>query len=336
MLYRRSETWPKFSENTCINYLHQGNSEHPAYPYLVAVQLTYLQKGPAHNHFTPFLNRSKLAETVAPVVQNYLDVSDVLKIYFEKNKKNKLIESIIHALVKDSYGFTQRLNIIWIFKHLHLIKSQLYPDNFTEFLQFFNSWSINSEKLREVNIDSLNKEVVQMSFDQTLHKYKAIKAIYEFTIKKMKNISSEIWLSGFESKNIYYFALKGYLENSLLDSRVTKSTEFMNAYRDYLNKVSRGGIPVPTEQIVWKQLLKKDYLHKGRIKRIYDDCLDHLLKHSELKKEALEFFMEGLMLYATTITHESKADEAIRKLILPLADYPQLLTDAVSKHSCNR
>lgn len=332
VLYSREETWPAFSENTSITYLNQGNTEESAYPYVVGSQLTYLNNNPPHNQFLSLLNRADLAGTVAPVVQHYLDVSDMLKLYFEKNKKQRLIEKLIHALVKNSYGFTQRLNIKWVFRHLHHIKAQLFRENFMSFLKFFDSWPLKSKHLEGHPITFLNREVIKMSFDPDLHQYKTIQIIYVWVIENMRNNSSEAWLNAFEKKDTLYFALDGYLSHDILDPRVSKGTEFMNAYRDYLNKLAKREIPAPTGDSVWDNLLKEKHLHKGRIHRIYDDCMDYLLEHPDLTKSEFQFFFKGLMKYATTLTSENKADDVIRKLILPLAKFPDLLGNFFSEY----
>lgn len=326
------KTWPKFSESTGLNYLMQQNTQEPAYPFIIASQLNYLTNAAAHPHFVPILNKADLGQEVAPVAQYFLDLSDLFQIYFQKNKKTVLIKDLIHHIIEDSYGFKRKLNIEWVFKNLHQIKSSLYPENFTEFLIFFDKWKSDFGKISGKSTTHFNSEIIKMTFDKDLHDYKAIESIYNTVIEDMRSINSEEWMSAFKDKNIHFVALEGYLRNSILKPTVTKGKEFMDSYSDYNYQIARREISIPNSVYIWEKLIAGDYLHQGKINRIYNDILDYLLSHSELNSSEIKFYISGILKYASNIYTSSKADDVIRKFILPLNSSKEILDEIISRH----
>ena len=323
---RKGDTWPKFPKNQCINYLLQSNNkEEVAYPYILSNIIAHLTSAAPNHQMIQFLNDDELSEDVAPVIQNYLSLSDLFNLFFEKNKKHQLIKSIIQKLINRSFGFTQRLNTKWIFQNLDKIKTHFFKDNFDKFLRFFEGWDLYFKNVDGESISFFGRSIIEMSLVSSYQEFKSIQKIQEVVQKYLKRRTTDEWLEIFEKEGTNNFAFESFLAGNILDSRITKGKNFMDAYSEFLGSIAKRKIEIPSNIEIWNKLLSDNYLHKGRLSKIYNDVLDYLLEHAEVNINELRFFIDGLILFSTNMFSTNKMDDSIRKLILSIKKDENLL-----------
>ncbi|MEL0650431.1 P-loop NTPase fold protein [Algibacter sp. TI.3.09] len=306
-------------ETIATNYLNQnGSNEEGPYFDIIANQIAQLKyTEPRSRFFIDELASIENAENIAEVIHHYINLGELLKLVIDKNQKYPLLNKVINIITLEQFGFSQVLDIEWIFKNLDKIQTEIFPNNFIDFLNRFDDWSHHFDEMyNEDKIFDLRRRNLELTFKKNNHSFKSVNYIYDKILYKLKNASKEIWLENFDKDSNFIFAFKGLVLNDLLDKKLTKSTSFMSAYDEYLISIARTENPLPEDLIFLDDLLKNDYLDGRKLNRIFNDILDVILNRTDVSSDHIRFFTLGLFEHSSNLI--SKADEVCRKLILHL------------------
>ncbi|WP_340198559.1 P-loop NTPase fold protein [Ascidiimonas sp. W6] len=320
-------------EATATNYLnHNGSSDENPYFDVIANQIAHLETTvPRSSFFTTELGKIDKAERIAEIIHYYIDYGSLLKLVIDKGRNHLLLNEIINIVTRNQFGFTQSLSIKWVFENLDKIKTKIFPNNFNDFLNRFDSWNPKFEKnFKGEDVFDLRTSIIELTFSQDNHSFNSIKHIHDKIISELNNTSKEVWLENFDTDNNLNFAFKGLTENELLDKKITKNTFFMSAYDEYFESIAKTEKSIPDDVDFWNGLLENDYLDGRKLNRIFNDILDVIINQTEVSSSHIKFFALGLFKYSSNIV--SKADEVCRKIILHFKDDDDLFVFILQDH----
>ncbi|WP_339918216.1 hypothetical protein, partial [Yeosuana marina] len=214
------------------------------------------------------------------------------------------------------------LSTQWVYENIGKLQDNLFNKDIEIFLVSFDGWSQHFQKrITDKNVFDIGTPIIDLIYDFGVEKFKSLKHYYEVSSNKLKTLDEDTWAENFsEPDNSVMSALDCFMTNDLLNTSITKSPAFMSAYEKYLKNISKREINMPANEDFWNGLLENDCLDNRKLKRIYNDILDLLLDNSELDISEIKFFSYGLFNYATNLSEIHKADEFIRKIILPMED----------------
>ncbi|CAL2077708.1 P-loop NTPase fold protein [Tenacibaculum sp. 190524A05c] len=320
-------------EATATNYLnHNGSSDRSPYFDIIANQIAHLETSVSRSsYFTTELDKIDNAEQIAQVIHYYIDYGSLLKLVIDEGKNHLLLNKVINLVTLNQFGFTQSLNIKWIFENLDKIKTKIFKNNFNDFLNRFDSWSkYFEENFKEKDVFYLRTSIIELTFSKDNHSFNSIKHLHNKIISELNKTSKEVWLENFGTDNNLNFAFKGLIENELLDKKITKNTVFMSAYDQYFESIAKIEKSIPDDVDFWNNLLENDYLDGRKLNRIFNDILDIIINQTEVSSNHIKFFALGLFKYSSNIV--SKADEVCRKIILHFKDDDDLFIFIIQSH----
>ena len=323
-------------ETIGTNFLnHHANKFDKPYFDIIANQIAHLKStAPRSQYFTTELNKTDNAEKISIIIQHYITYGDLLKLVVDTNRKYPLLDEIILQLTKNSFGFSQKININWVYKNIDNIRDELFQDNFEDFLRHFDTWKkYFSKNVTEENVFDLGTEIIDLAADSENHNYECILHYYNVAIQKFKNVTKEEWLDNFETELNLIYAFNSFFDSDLIDKSITKGNSFMEAYEEFLKEVAKRNKTLPVNAESWNKLLKNDLLDNRKLTRLNNDFLDYLIDHTEITNEEVELFSYGLFNYSSNLYSDSrKADEFIRKMIIPLDEKLDFLDDLLADY----
>ncbi|GGK11024.1 NTPase [Yeosuana aromativorans] len=313
-----------FETNFLNNYLNTyGNEDDGVYFNIIANYISLLgATTPTNQYLLVELNRIDNSDKIAEIIQYYINYGDLLKIIIDSGRNYALLKELAKKLTTNSYGFTQTLSSLWVYENIGRLQDNLFNKDIEIFLSSFEGWSQHFQKrITDKNVFDIGTPIIDLVYDFGVEKFKSLKHYYEVASNKLKTLDEDTWAANFsEPDHSVMSALDCFMTNGLLNTSITKSPAFMSAYEKYLKNISKREIDVPANKDFWNGLLENDCLDNRKLKRIYNDILDLLLDNSELDISEIMFFSYGLFNYATNISETHKADEFIRKIILPMED----------------
>lgn len=311
-----------FELNFLNSYLNTyGNETGGGYLDIIAIYISLLgTTAPTNQYLLNELNRIDNSDKIGEVVQYYINYGDLLKIIIDSGRDYALLHELARELTTNSYGFTQTLSPRWVYENIGKLQNNLFEDDIEVFLRSFDGWSPHFDKhLTDKNVFLIGNPIIDLVCELGVEKFKSLKHYYELASNKLKTINEYTWIENFSNPyDSIMYALDSFMANDLLNTSITKSSSFMNAYEKYMKDISKREIEIPDNNAFWNYLLENDYLDNRKLKRIYNDILDLLLDHSEIYTEEINFFSYGLFNFASNISASHKADEFIRKIILPM------------------
>ncbi|WP_299111422.1 P-loop NTPase fold protein [uncultured Winogradskyella sp.] len=317
-----------FNNSFLDQYLNtNGNKTDEPYYDIISNYISILDKvNPNSNSYLlDELNKTENSEEIAKVIQYHMTYGDLLAIIVDYKRNHPLLKELALKLTENSYSFTQILSPEWVFLSIDKLKSKIFNENIDIFLKSFDQSSKHfSKKITKNNALEFGKPIVDLTCELGNKDYKSLEHYHKVSNEMLKDINEEDWVNDFETPTIKFYCLDSYVINDLLDKSVTKSAPFMGAYEAFLKKIAKREIAIPQNQSFWDKLIEDEYLDNGRLNRIFNDILDLLLGHSEIKIEEIKFFSNGIFNQASNIKETHKADEIIRKLILPIKDINDL------------
>jgi len=323
-------------ESTGTNFLnsHPNKFDEPYFD-VIANQIAHLKTNtPRSQYFTNELNKVENTESIAKIIQHYINYGDLLKLVIDTNRKYPLLDKIIQKLTKNSYGFVQKLNVTWVYENINDIREELFVDNFNDFLLQFDGWKKHFKKnIKASNVFNLGTDIIDLAADINYHNFECIKYFYDISIQKFNSTSKSEWLENFETDSNFTYAFNNLFENNLIEKSITKGNSFMEAYEEYLKDVSKRDKSLPKDYDSWNKLLLDNYLDNRKLSRLFNDFLDFLLNQNEITVEEISFFSYGLFKHSSNLYKDKrKADEFIRKIIIPLDDKLETLDDLLARH----
>ncbi|CAM1360667.1 KAP P-loop domain protein [Tenacibaculum litopenaei] len=299
-----------------------GNKNKEVYFDIVANQIGYLKPNvPPSYSLEEELNSVENEEAISSVIQYYTTYEHILKLIIESDKNYPLLVKIAKKLTNESFGFEQFLDVEWVFENIHLIEQKVFKDNIEEFLLSFDGRSSYfSESLTEENVLDISSRFIDLASNQQYHKFSSVKQTYNVVIDYLKNASMEDWVENFESDSNFNDAFKKFFNNGLLDKSITKKNEFMDAYESYMKQVIRREKEIPGERDMWRKI-EEEYIDNRKQKRLFNDFLDLLLGHTEIKEDEIIFLLSGVLKFSSNIYVDTKkSEEFVRKIIIPSKD----------------
>ena len=335
VIYGKSEI-SLIEEPIGTNFLnHFANKFDNPYYDIIANQIAHLKTTvPRSQYFTAELNKTDNAEKIAKIIQYYISYGDLLKLVVDTNRKFPLLDEIIQLLTKNTYGFRQKTSINWVYKNVDNIRDEIFEDNFEDFLLHFDTWKkYFSKNVTEANVFELGTEIIDLAADSDNHNYECIAHYFNVAIEKFRNVTKEEWLDNFETESNLIYAFNSLFEKDLIDKSITKGKPFMEAYEEFLKEVAKRNKILPVNTELWNKLLTNNLLDNRKLTRLYNDLLDFLIDHTEITSQEIEFFSYGLFKHSSNIFNEQKkADEFIRKVMIPLDDNLSLLDTLLSNY----
>jgi hypothetical protein len=310
--YRNDISEPYF-DVICTQIAHLGTSSTPSNGYLIAE-----------------LNRLDNANEIAENIQYFSSFGNILKLaIITSNRKYPLFSEIGRKLCENDYEFSQKLDIRWVFENIKDIENVVFQDDIKVFLTEFDSWSDNFEnKVNSENIFDLGQGFVDLSSDLENHKFKCVNYFYKKAIEKFRLFSKKDWLENFDTNSSAFITLKKYVTTDLLDKSITKSDKFMDAYESYMKDIARREKPIADNIDIWRIIENGGFLHGSKQTRLFNDFIDLVLEHTELRVEEVEFFGKGFLRYSSNLKkNPNKANEFLRKIIIPLKNNPEVFHD---------
>jgi hypothetical protein len=310
-----------FDLNFLDSYLNTyGNEKEDIYFDLISCYISLIAtSNPRNQVLLNELNKTDSSDKIAERIQYYIGYGDLLKTIIDKERNYPLLNEVVKKLTVNSFGFSRKLEIDWVYENIGKIKDKIFIEDIEIFLTSFDSWQKGfPEKIKDENVLKIGESLLNLTCELGIDKFKSLKHYHETVIRKLKSIDEETWLADFSNPSIILNTLEGFLSHNLiLDTSITKSAVFMGAYELYFKSIAKRDTSIPNNKDFWNSLLKNDYLDNRRLKRIYNDILDLLLNHSEVEISEVKFFSFGIFTYASNISDSHKADEVIRKFILP-------------------
>ncbi|SFT02360.1 KAP family P-loop domain-containing protein [Zhouia amylolytica] len=314
------------------NYLnHHGTNTDEPFIDIISNQIAHLMTvAPRSTVLTNELNKLDNARKIAEVIQYYISYGDLLKVVIEKGRNYPLVDEIIKILTTDYFGFTQSLNSKWVFENLDKIRTKFFEENFTLFLTQFDRWDDKFDIKDIPEVFELRQDILKETFDNNNHEFSSIKLIHSQILSEFREASKEDWLNNFNTESNFNFAFIGLVNSNLLDKKITKSKDFMEAYDEYLTSIAKNEESIPANEEFWNNLLNANYLDKRKLNRIYDDLLDLLIDYPELNVEQIKFFALGIFEFSAI--PPTKADSVCRKIILHLNDDDKIFYQILEAH----
>jgi hypothetical protein len=323
-------------ESTGTNFLnHHPNKFDEPYFDIIANQIAHLKTNtPRSQYFTQELNKDENVKNIAQIVQHYITYGDLLKLVVDSNRKYPLLNGIIQELTKNRFGFVQKLNVSWVYENISEIRNELFIDNFEDFLLQFDGWKRHFKKSIKVeNVFKLGNNIIDLAADVNYHNFECIKHIYDISIEKFNIATKSEWIESFENESNFTYVFDNFFENNLIEKSITKGNPFMEAYEEYLKGISKRDKSIPNDYESWNKLLSNNYLDNRKLSRLFNDFIDYLLNQNEITEEEINFFSYGLFQYSSNLYSNSrKADEFIRKVIIPLDEKLDFLYDLLADY----
>ena len=335
VLYGKSKR-SLIKETIGTNFLnHFANKFDQPYYDIIANQIAHLKTTvPRSQYFTAELNKTDNAEKIAKLIQYYISYGDLLKLVVDTKRKFRLLDEIIQLLTKNTYSFSQTISINWVYKNLDNIRDEIFESNFKDFLLQFDTWKKYFPKnITEENVFELGTDIIDLAADSDNHNYQSIKHFYNIAIEKFSKAEKEEWLDNFETQSNFIYAFNCLFENNLIDKSITKGKPFMEAYEEFLKEVAKRNKTLPDNTKIWNKLVTNNLLDNRKLTRLYNDLLDFLINHTEITSQEIMFFSYGLFKHSSNIfNNENKADEFIRKVLIPLDDNLSLLSQLITNY----
>jgi hypothetical protein len=244
------------------------------------------------------------------------------------------LDEIIQLLTKNTYIFSQTISINWVYKNLDNIRDEIFESNFKDFLLQFDTWKKYFPKnITEENVFELGTDIIDLAKHRDDHNYECIKHYFEVAIENFSNSKKEEWLDNFETQSNFIYAFNSFFEYNLIDKSITKGKPFMEAYEEFLKEVAKRNKTLPDNTEIWNKLVTNNLLDNRKLTRLYNDLLDFLINHTEITSQEIMFFSYGLFKHSSNIfNNENKADEFIRKVLIPLDNNLSLLSQLITNY----
>jgi len=315
------------------DYLNVSDNEE-VYFDIIANQIGHLKPNETINQYLEEeLKSIENAEVLSNIIQYYIDYRDILKLIIESDENYPLLIEITKKLSKESFGFKQRLSMHWVFSNIHLIEKRIFKDNIEGFLFSLERWGNHlSELITKENIFDISTRYIDLASNAEYHKFSSVNHTYNIFIDTFKNASVKDWISSFDSDSNFDYAFGEFLNNDLLDKSITKRSEFMDAYELYMKQVISREKAIPSNKNIWIKL-QEGYLDSRKHKRLFNDFLDLLLDHTEIKDDEIIFLSSGLFKFSNNLYRDNKKSaEFVRKIIIPSKSKEKIFKFLFSDH----